>query len=248
MKPKGPQRPSSLDPLAVEILERLRAYPEAEHFILGGHFALKHYLDYRPTHDIDAWWSGRTSASMRQSVLQRLRTILGEVATAHSLTVHERQTLSEVVSLQLKRGKQVVFSVQIAPRSVELEEPIGRDGSPWTPIPIETLADNIGAKMNALVNRGAPRDFLDVYTVVSAGLATVEDCWAWWQRKNEAVAVDLAKAQVLRHLAAIELRQPMEQIPAEERGHVAQRRRWFRESLGRVDSLWHHPPGREQTP
>jgi hypothetical protein len=83
--------------------------------------------------------------------------------------------LSEVVSLQLKRGTATVFTVQIAPRTIELEEPIGRDRSPWAPILIEALADNVGAKMNALVNRGAPRDFLDVYTVVTASLATGDE-------------------------------------------------------------------------
>jgi hypothetical protein len=175
MEPPEPRRPPNLDPLAVEILEQLRVYPEAEYFILGGHFAMKHYIDYRPTHDIDAWWSGRADAATRQAVLLRLRHILDDVANTHGLTVHERRTLSEVVSLQLKRGTATVFTVQIAPRTIELEEPIGRDRSPWAPILIEALADNVGAKMNALVNRGAPRDFLDVYTVVTASLATGDE-------------------------------------------------------------------------
>jgi hypothetical protein len=58
-----PLRPPGLDPFAVEILEQLRAYPEAKDVVLGGHFALKHYLDYRTTHDIDAWWAQESTPS-----------------------------------------------------------------------------------------------------------------------------------------------------------------------------------------
>jgi 2-phosphoglycerate kinase len=49
-------------------------------------------------------------------------------------------------------------------------------------------------------------------------------------------------------LANMRTRARMEQIPADQRENVVQRRRWFRESLARVDSDGHHPPGREQTP
>lgn len=175
MRPNVPKRPDALDPLAVDLLERLRHYPEAERLILGGHFALKHYLDYRPTHDVDAWWPSDASESNRQALLARLRAILVEVAREHGLAFRERQTGTEVISLELRKGHKAVFTFQIAPRTVELERPIGRRGSPWSPIPIETLADNVGAKMNALVNRGAPRDFVDIYTVVTSDIVTVEE-------------------------------------------------------------------------
>ena len=82
--------------------------------------------------------------------------------------------------------------------------------------------------MNALVNRGAPRDFLDVFSVIMAGLATVDDCWDWWQRKNPATELNLAKAQVLKHLASLELRNPAAQLAEEQRERTEQRRRWFR--------------------
>jgi len=35
--------------------------------------------------------------------------------------------------------------------------------------------------MVALVERGAPRDFLDIYTVCQAGLVTLEECWELWR-------------------------------------------------------------------
>lgn len=50
------------------------------------------------------------------------------------------------------------------------------------PILIETVRDNVASKMNALVDRGAPRDFLDIRAVIVKGLVSVEECWALWQR------------------------------------------------------------------
>ena len=70
------------------------------------------------------------------------------------------------------------FSFQIALRSVELEPTLI---SPWALILIEMLSDNVGAKMNALVDRGAPRDFTDIRKIVSAGLVTTARCWELWQ-------------------------------------------------------------------
>ncbi len=39
--------------------------------------------------------------------------------------------------------------------------------SAWAPIKIKTLRDNVGAKMNALVGRGAPRDFIDIAAAIA---------------------------------------------------------------------------------
>jgi hypothetical protein len=50
-----PHIPPTLDPIAVELLTKLRAYAECAAIVLGGHFALKHYVDYRSTHNIYAW-------------------------------------------------------------------------------------------------------------------------------------------------------------------------------------------------
>jgi hypothetical protein len=51
-----PKVPASLDPLARDILERLKGRPEARAVVLGGGVALQHYLEYRRTVDLDAWW------------------------------------------------------------------------------------------------------------------------------------------------------------------------------------------------
>ncbi len=65
--------------------------------------------------------------------------------------------LGDTASDELLRDKNRVFSFKIAIRSVGLEPPVT---CPWPPIPIQTLADNIGAKINALVDRGAPEALL----------------------------------------------------------------------------------------
>ncbi len=49
MEPRKPEHP---DPFAAAFLERLQNRPEAEQFVLGGYFALKHY---RQTGDVVAW-------------------------------------------------------------------------------------------------------------------------------------------------------------------------------------------------
>lgn len=47
-------RPADLDSLAAEILESLMGQIFAETIVLGGYFALKHYLNYRQSKDTDA--------------------------------------------------------------------------------------------------------------------------------------------------------------------------------------------------
>jgi hypothetical protein len=229
-----PQRPDDLDPLAIAMLEDLQRYPEeAQHVILGGGFALKHFHSFRPTHDIDAWWHQRTSEAERAGAIERLRSIARNVATEHGLSYKERPRASnDVVSLELSRGSTKTFAFQIAPRTIELDPPLV-DRSPWAPIPMETLRDNIGSKMTALVGRGAPRDFQDVYALTRAGLVTIEEAWGIWEAKNPGLDVDAAKAQVLKRIESIELRRPIESVPTELRDTVAESRRWVREELAR---------------
>ncbi len=98
----------------------------------------------------------------------------------------------ETVSFELSDGNRKIFSFQIALRTVELDPP--RE-SAWPPVLIESLADNVGNKVNALVQRGAPRDFLDIRQLVTNGIVSVEKCWDWWSRKNPGVGVRQAKAR-----------------------------------------------------
>ena len=231
MEHRVPRRPQNLDPLAADILLGLCRFEEAAQLVLGGQFALKHYLDGRGTHDIDAWWSMEAGAETRQAVVDRLRQVMGEVAEMRDLVVTER-AWGEVLSVELRRGlgeeQKAVFSVQVARRSLEIDPPLS---SPWPPIRIETLRDNIGSKMSALVNRGLPRDFVDIECAVAEGLVSTEECWDLWMQKNPGGSISDAKAAVRRHLNSVELRRPSASLPPSERLTVAMRRGWVAREL-----------------
>lgn len=218
--------PAGIDPLADRILQRLAGRSEASEIVLGGYLALQHHLDYRETHDIDAWWRVRSTPAAERAILA----VMQQVADEEGFTVRERR-FGETLSIELMREGRKTFSFQIAVRSVELAPPVV---SAWPPILIETLQDNVGSKMNALVDRGSPRDFLDIKSVVEHGLLSAADCWQLWTRKNPGQSIDAARQKVLFHLSALELRRPLESIesPA-ERDRARLTREWFRhEFLG----------------
>lgn len=122
-----------------------------------------------------------------------------------------------------------LFTVQIALRSVAVDEPLP---SVWAPVWIESFRDNLGAKMNALVGRGAPRDFTDVFEVCRRLLASPNDCWSLWQRKNPDQAVHEAKSRVLHHLEQIAARRPVASLgDLAERERAEQLRAWVRREL-----------------
>jgi hypothetical protein len=106
--------------------------------------------------------------------------------------------------------------------------------SAWAPLRIETLADNVGSTMNALVNRGAPRDFLDIHAVVGAGLFTPTHCWELWQAKNSGQSIDAARRNVLLPLTGLESRRPLDAItdPA-ARERAREVRDWFKDVFTR---------------
>ncbi len=211
----------TIDPLAVEILTRLAGRPEASEIVLGGYFALQQYLGHRETHDIDAWWRtlprGDTEAVLRE--------VVADVAAGRAMTVRERR-FGDTLSLEMLREGKKCFSVQIAVRSVTLDEPLL---SPWPPVLIETLHDNMGSKMNALVDRGAPRDFVDIYSACEARLVTSALCWGLWAKKNPGSSIDAAKQKVLFHLSGLEARRPLTSIADfAEREQAENTRSWFR--------------------
>ena len=215
-------RPRRLDPLAERVLSLLSARPEGDQIVLGGYLALQHYLDYRTTHDIDAWWSTRADSAAEKAIRQVMQQVAGEAQMA----LRERR-FGDTLSFELVQEGQQRFSFQIAVRSIAVEEP---QPSAWPPLRIETLADNIGAKMNALVNRGAPRDFLDVHAVIDAGLLTSRRCWELWQAKNPGGSTEAARQNLLLHLAGLDLRRPLESITDPQARERAQRvRQWFKD-------------------
>ena len=185
-----PVKPASIDPIAGAVLERLAGKAEAGEIILGGYFALQQYLNYRRTHDIDAWW--RSAPTLAAEA--RIREAMQAVAKEQLAELQERR-FGETFSFELSRKGNKFFSFQIALRSVALEEPAP---SQWPPIWIETLNDNIGSKMNALVNRGSPRDFVDIQRVVEAPLLTIQQCWQLWSRKNAGQDSTAARQKITR--------------------------------------------------
>ena len=218
MDPVKPERPN---PFAAAFLERLQGRPEAEQFVLGGYFALQHYLDYRETGDVDAWWRSREDPR----ALAAAREAFMHTAVQFGYTVRER-TWGETISLEAFNGSNKAFSFQISTRTVEIAPPLA---SPWGHFGIETLDDNVASKMMALVARGAPRDFVDIKALVDAGLVTVERCWELWNAKRSGIEIEDARLRVKMHLATIEARRPIERIPAADRPAAQRLRSWYRE-------------------
>jgi hypothetical protein len=221
-----PTQPERLHTLAKEVLEELREQPAAAAFILGGGVALQHYCEYRDTRDIDAWWATLPEADAEAL----LRSVMEKVGARHGLSLRMRNW-GETQSYELQQSGQTVFSFQVAVRSVSLESP---RQSAWPPVQIETLLDNLGAKMNALVARGAPRDFLDVFMVVQRDLTAVNELWIAWSKKNPGKEIVEANVNVLRRLHELETRRPLVSIaePA-ERAQAAKVRAWVVNELCR---------------
>jgi hypothetical protein len=120
--------------------------------------------------------------------------------------------------------------------------------SPWPPILIETLRDNLASKMNALVNRGAPRDLLDIRMAVHSGLVSRDECWELWSLKNPGQRVAHAKAKALIHLENLEQRRPLSQIEnPSERTQSQAVREWFRREFLEVKDTERRLPDRKSS-
>jgi hypothetical protein len=57
-------------------LQALAARGLGEKLSPGGGVGLLHYLDYRPTHDVDAWWIPSASEQDRRQVVEAIETVL----------------------------------------------------------------------------------------------------------------------------------------------------------------------------
>jgi len=85
--------------------------------------------------------------------------------------------------------------------------------------------------MTALVNRGAPRDFVDIKAIVDARLATSARCWELWRAKNPGATIDEGRLALHNHLASLAARLPIERIPQERRASAQALREWFRDEF-----------------
>ena len=103
-----------------------------------------------------------------------------------------------------------------------------QEPTPRRPEHLDPLAE-IASKMNALVQRGAPRDFTDLHQLVTGGHLTPTECWKLWGRKNPDLNPQDARAEVARHLHEPELRRPLDTLPdPAQRERARQTRVWFR--------------------
>ncbi len=226
-----PQRPEHMPDHAELCLEALVARDLGHRISLGGALGLFHYLDYRRTHDVDAWWHSETSEAERAQVVEVLRGTLEAVGTVRI------RAWGEVVSIELLRGTKKVFSFQIAERSVQLEP---SRPAPWVEVLLDGFNDLVANKMVALVERGAPRDFRDVYAVCQADLTTPSECWRLWRERQRLAGVSTdggrARLAVETHLSRIVRHRPLAGISDRSEREAAERaRNWYRTEL--LDAL-----------
>lgn len=222
-----PQRPQNLPDYAEVCLQALAAHQLGDKISIGGALGLLHYLDYRSTRDVDAWWTeSATLADQRQiiSILETTLRAFGPVKT---------RIWGDVVSVELLQENQTCFSFQIARRSAQLET---ATPAPWINVLLDSLDDLLASKMVALVERGAPRDFRDIYALCQAGLSTPRRCWELWRQRQVLAGsdTDLARAQlaVETHLARIIQHRPLEQIQdPQQRREAEQTRHWFQKEF-----------------
>ena len=198
------------------------AQPWAGRIVLGGAFALKHYLDYRATHDCDAWWDRAATRDERRGIIAEVRRALERLNPGTEIC---GENWGDVDSLKVIEAGRAVFSFQIADRAVQLEPCIE---SGWGGIRIETLRDNLGSKMCALVERGAPRDFGDIYEASKRLGFAPGDLWELWQIKNPDRSLADAAALVRIHIEGIALRRPLGSIAdSHDRERATLVRAWF---------------------
>jgi hypothetical protein len=225
-----PERPREVDPVADACLRALAQHPAGAKISIGGGFGLAHYHEFRPTHDVDAWWEAAASESDKNAVMQIIQRTLEEHGD-----VFERRH-GDVISIELRRQGKTVFAFQIAARSALLQ-PTAE--SPWPPVRLDSLPDLIASKMTALIERGAPRDFVDIREVCRMSLATPQDCWTLWDEREKARGVGApdrtaAAEAVLLHLSRIERTRPLANIkmPA-DRERAQELRNWFKHEFTR---------------
>ena len=220
-----PTTPQYLSPYAEACLRALAQQGWGDRISVGGGLGLLHYLDYRSTHDVDAWWASNATSQERQAMIRVIAETLrawGEVNV---------RAWGEVTSIELSQLGQKVFSFQLAYRSAQLE-PVS--SMPWVNVKLDSFPDLVASKMVALVERGAPRDFRDIHAVCQADLFTPVRCWQLWAQRQRLSGSDTdwtrARLAVAIHLKRIELHRPLAQITdLEQRAQAAQVRAWYRE-------------------
>ncbi len=227
-----PRRPAHLSEYSRICLQALVEHGLAERISLGGALGLLHYYDYRPTHDVDAWWAEESTEAEQQRVIQVIEAALQSFGSVRT------RRWGEVTSVELQAEGKTIFSFQIARRAGLLEPPLP---APWTAVLLDSFSDLVASKMTALVERGAPRDFRDIHALCQAGLITPRGCWDLWARRQRLAGsdVDYARARlaVETHLARIAQHRRLDQIAdPQQRLEAEQTRSWFSQEFLNADA------------
>jgi hypothetical protein len=150
-----PRRPTNIPAYAETCLQALVASSLNNKISLGGAFGLLHYLDYRATHDVDAWWDASATSQEKDQVIAAIERALSAYGQV------QKRAWGDVVSVELAQADKTVFSFQIAQRSAQLQP---SDSATWIDVALDSFPDLVAGKMVALIERGAPRDFRDIGT------------------------------------------------------------------------------------
>jgi len=219
-----PRLPKEISPFARSCLDALAEGGLGRHLSIGGAFGLAHYHEYRPTHDVDAWWRQSATRENRDAIVAVLGKTLGSFGNVRT------RVWGDVVSVELEQNGKTVFSFQIADRSAQLEEPV--EGVWPGGLGLDSFDELIASKMNALVERGAPRDFRDIYSVCEAGLCSAARCWQLWEGRQQLAheEADRARARsaIATHLSRLAVARPLDLIAdAAQREAATRLRIWF---------------------
>jgi len=217
--------PASLNEYTKICLEALKDSQLGQFITIGGAVGLAFYHDFRTTKDVDAWWTSEATEKSKQSVISLLEKTLarfGEVKI---------RRFGDVVSLDLHQSGKITFNIQIANRSALLRPPLK---SPWPPVTLDSIEDLVASKMTALIERGAPRDFLDIYEICRQNIMTISRCWELWCEREQKRGIynvdpETGREAVLLHLSRIERIRPFEKIiDISERNQAQTVRNWFK--------------------
>ena len=223
-----PRLPKDISPFARSCIDALAADGLGRHLSLGGAFGLAHYHEYRPTHDVDAWWRQPIKQEERDAVVRALTQALT------SFGIVRTRSWGEVVSVELEQGGKTVFSFQIAHRSAQIDAPI--DGVWPGGLGLDSFDELVASKMRALVERGAPRDFRDIHSLCMAGLCSAARCWQLWETRQRLAREDAdrarARSAIVTHLSRLAVARPLDRITdAEQREKATGLRAWFQKEF-----------------
>jgi hypothetical protein len=136
-----PHRPTHIPHYAEICLQALVASGLNDKISLGGAFGLLHYLDYRPTHDVDAWWDASATNHDKNRTVEVLESALSPYGGVQT------RTWGDVTSVELMQEDKTVFSFQIVQRSVQLEPSVS---TTWIAVPLDSFEDLVASALSRL--------------------------------------------------------------------------------------------------